>query len=685
MAHKGNIKGTRKDLLLQRRWIVPTLQSAPTTSTWAWNDNGITVYFRIGNQVRVEDAEQSSGYQFWKLYDIKPNGDRIWAPINSCAVALHIFKVIENNYDSPKHATGAIITISCDTDDRNLTFAWNGQNVEYVLKPNSTYTVTPGSVPYYQTPSSFTIQTGSSDAGTYTHQIIYNHQRENVNIRLSKTNDTDITSVVVSTISKRGTLTQKSLSTTAIHFTSFGYIPFGTSYYIKLAGSTFCWSGTLFGAYETTLREASSSTYVISLPFTDDRIDVVFKHTTSNGEVFFDPEDVVGYENKNIQIIFIATSGSTYEGDEIKENLCPHSYGSPYLNRITAISSDPRNTASLQYNVSKYLLPGNYVIKCATDFAVTTNAYHNMGSYTKIQNQFYQLQSPVTKEVTENDNVIEFTWKLIYCYLSAQSRDVLTSTIRVRRTDSGTTYDVTKNASDGFAGIGMVSVPGTYRLSFADIPYTYRGIGTKRTCEDTYITLDPATTSKRYTVTGNHYVYGRSYMCHLSGCSVSGNTATISTYMDEFDLQGFGTSCKVNGAGEYGQHPFTDSFYNVTEDPDHTIGNSYLYAINVTYDLRSDSGKSSFSRNFYIHYGDINGTFNQPTNAYTRIADTMLTIDYDTNAYFACFIRKVQVANSRVNVSWVKTDENGYDYVCYVEAPSSDYNKTIYQRTNNLF
>ena len=122
MAHKGNIKGTRKDLLLQRRWIVPTLQSAPTTSTWAWNDNGITVYFRIGNQVRVEDAEQSSGYQFWKLYDIKPNGDRIWAPINSCAVALHIFKVIENNYDSPKHATGAIIAISCDTDDRKCLF-----------------------------------------------------------------------------------------------------------------------------------------------------------------------------------------------------------------------------------------------------------------------------------------------------------------------------------------------------------------------------------------------------------------------------------------------------------------------------------------------------------------------------------------------------------------------------------
>ena len=40
MAYKGNIKGTRKDLLLQRRWIVPTLPSEPTTNTWAWNDNG---------------------------------------------------------------------------------------------------------------------------------------------------------------------------------------------------------------------------------------------------------------------------------------------------------------------------------------------------------------------------------------------------------------------------------------------------------------------------------------------------------------------------------------------------------------------------------------------------------------------------------------------------------------------
>lgn len=675
MAHKGNIKGTRKDLLLQRRWIVPTLQSAPTTSTWAWNDNGITVYFRIGNQVRVEDTEQSSGYQFWKLYDIKPNGDRIWAPINSCAVALHIFKVIENNYDSPKHATGAIITISCDTDDRNLTFAWNGQNVEYVLKPNSTYTVTPGSVPYYQTPSSFTIQTGSSDAGTYTHQIIYNHQRENVNIRLSKTNDTDITSVVVSTISKKGTLTRKSLSTTAIHFTSFGYIPFGTSYYIRLAGSTFCWSGTLFGAYETTLREASSSTYVISLPFTDDRIDVVFKHTTSNGEVFFDPEDVVGYENKNIQIIFIATSGSTYEGDEIKENLCPHSYGSPYLSRITAISSDPRNTASLQYNISKYLLPGNYVIKCTSDFAVTSNTYYNMGSYTKIQNQFYQLQSPITKEVTENDNVIEFTWKLIYCYLSAQSRDILTSTIRVRKTNSGATYDVTKNASDGFANIGMVDVPGNYRVQFADIPYTYRGVDTVRTCEDSIISLDPNTTSKRYKVISNEYYYGRTYKCMATSASVNSNVSfTVNTEVLEFDLNGYGTSCRIKGPGEYGSYKWNNPHHY--DYPD--IFDAFIYINAKCEHTTSTGGKVKTTYEFKIGLSDINGVWDSVAQVYSRISSKTFTVDYSgNNLYVDCIIKEITVSPKHVNWAHVNTDEFGYKYRCTIMNDQS--NVILYQ------
>lgn len=663
MAHKGNIKGTRKDLLLQRRWIVPTLQSAPTTSTWAWNDNGITVYFRIGEQVRVEDAEQSSGYQFWKLYDIRANGDRIWAPINSCAVAVHTFHFLETSYNSAKSAKGALIQITCDNDERDLSFTWNGQDVSYVLKPNSTYMVTVGTVQYYtQRPASFTIITGNSDSGTITHIIRYTHQREGVYVRLSKMNDSDISAVNVSIQQKSGATNSANISTTGSSYTLLGYVLYSYQYYIRVAGSTFCWSGTLFGAYETTLREASSSTYFISLPFTDDRIDVVFKHTTSNGEVFFDPEDVVGYENKNIQIIFIATSGSTYEGDEIKENLCPHGYGSPYLSRITAISSDPRNTASLQYNVSKYLLPGNYVIKCATDFAVTTNAYYNMGSYTKIQNQFYQLQSPITKEVTENDNVIEFTWKLIYCYLKARSRDYQAATVSIRRTDSGATFDKTVSISqlDGIGVIGMVSVPGTYRLSFADIPYTYRGISTKRTCKDTYITLDPATTSKRYTVTGNPYYYPRTYECNVSFVLALGNQFIVSVAWDEFDKEGYGTSCKVNGNGEFGQYKF--------RNPDvlYWPNNEEFIALDVSYVLTSSYGTYNMSKTLYISWEDTNGQFDSSNNVYSRVASKPFTIEYDTSSYSKCVIRSIKISNRSSVYYNVHTDEFGYEYKCYL-------------------
>lgn len=675
MAYKGNIKGTRKDLLLQRRWIVPTLQSAPTTSTWAWNDNGITVYFNIGNQVRVYN-EQDDEYQFWKLYDIRANGDRIWAPINSCAVALHIFRVTETNYGSPKHATGAVINISCDTDDRYLSFTWNGQNVEYVLKPNSTYTVTPGSVPYYKTPSAFTIRTGNSDSETYTHQILYYHQRELVSIRLTKANDTDISSIVVSTVSDKGTLTQKSVSLTASNYTSFGYIPFGTAYFIRIAGSTFCWGGTLFGAYETTLRGASQTMYYISLPFTDERIDTVFKHTTSNGEVFFDTEDVTEYEGKNIQIINIATNDSTYEGSETRENLCPHSFGAPYLSRITAISSDPRNTASLQYNISKYLLPGNYVFKCATDFAVTENTHYNMGSYTRIQSQFYQLQSPVTKEITESDNVIEFTWKLIYCYLSAESRDTLTSTIRVRRTDSGATYDVTKNASNGFAEIGMVSVPGNYTVSFSDIPYTYRGVNTVRTCADSTISLNPNTTPKRYKVISNFYYYRRTYECVVTSASVNSDTSfTVNTEVLEFDLNGYGTSCRIYGPGEYGNYTWSNpSPYDYPKTYDTFIIIRAVCSHTTIY-----GSKVEQSYDFKIGLSDINGEFDSTTNTYSRIDSKTFTVNYSGNEnYVDCSIKKIYVAPLGQSWAYANVDEFGYRYWCSII--NNQTNVVLYQR-----
>lgn len=657
MAHKGNIKGTRKDLLLQRRWAVPTLPSAPTTNTWAWNDNGHTVSFRIGNQVRVADESQESGYQFWKLYDIKANGDRIWAPINSCAVSVHVFKVTEvDNRYSPYKATGAVITITSNDDDRDLSFTYDGKSVQYTLKQNSAYTCIPGPVQNYYTPESFTIKTGSSDPLTVLHEIFYRHKMEAVYVRFVKNGDTDIQRFGVFLV-RKAMQTSKSVFISSDKYVLLGNIPHGTQYYVEVSGSTNCWSGTLWGAYKTTMRTADSARYDIDLPFTDERIDVIFRHTTSNRETFFDAEDVVGYEDKDIQIMHIVSNGSTYEGRTIPSDININHF------KVTSISSDPRNTSSLQYNVSKYFLPGSYTMACSTNFAVTENNYYTAGDYIEIASQFYQLQSPITKELSANDNVVEFTWKLIYCYLKAKSRDYQTATVSIRRTDSGSTFDKTVSISqlDGIGVIGMVSVPGTYRISFADIPYTYRGISTKRTCKDTYITLDPATTSKRYTVTGNPYYYPRTYECNVSFVLALGNQFIVSIAWDEFDKEGYGTSCKVNGYGEFGQYKFRNP------EPIYWP-NDYekFIALDVSYVLTSNYGTYNMNKTLYISWEDTNGQFDSSKNVYSRFASKPFTIEYDTDSYSKCVIRSIKVSNRSSVYYNIHTDEFGYEYKCYL-------------------
>ena len=518
MAHKSNnIKGARKDLLLQRRWVVPTLPSEPTTSTWAWNDNGYTVYFRIGEQVRVVDGEQSSGYQFWKLYDIKPNGDRIWAPINSCAVSIHIFRVIENNYNTGQTAVGnAVINITSAQDDRNLSFTWNGQDVSHYLKKNVTYLCTPMAVNNFITPEPFSFTTSNADPEIVTHEITYNFRSERVEVKISRTNDTNIDSLSVSIISDNMTIATKSISTSSDTYTMLGAVLFDKSYHLLVAGSTDCWSGTLFASYITTDRVAKSAAYQISLPFTDERIDAIIRHKTSNGETFFDPEDVSQYGSYTMYIEYIASGNSTYEGDVIGNDI-RHGGG----NNIVPISTDPRNTAAIQYNISKWLLPGKYVVKCSAGFIVERG-----NTKVSVQNRFYNIQGSVTKSLTSNDNVIEFTWNLAYCYLSAKSYDERTPSIHVYNSGSGSSVNVTKTPENRTIEIGMVSVPGQYVAEFADIPYTYKGVQTYLRCSESSVSLTPERSSKRVTINGYEYSYWHHYTYNYT-FTAEGNEVTI--------------------------------------------------------------------------------------------------------------------------------------------------------------
>ena len=71
--------GARVNELLERQFIVPTLDSIPTETTISWQDGEYVVAFRIGEicRVKVEDD-----WQFYRLYDI--SGDKaVWNKANA--------------------------------------------------------------------------------------------------------------------------------------------------------------------------------------------------------------------------------------------------------------------------------------------------------------------------------------------------------------------------------------------------------------------------------------------------------------------------------------------------------------------------------------------------------------------------------------------------------------------------
>lgn len=71
--------GARVKELLERQFVVPTLDTIPTETTTSWQDGEYVVHFRIGEicRVKVEDD-----WQFYRLYDI--SGDKaIWNKANA--------------------------------------------------------------------------------------------------------------------------------------------------------------------------------------------------------------------------------------------------------------------------------------------------------------------------------------------------------------------------------------------------------------------------------------------------------------------------------------------------------------------------------------------------------------------------------------------------------------------------
>lgn len=71
--------GERVSELLSRQFIVPTLPSAPTSTTLKWRDGEYDVDFRVGEMCRVR---QGGEWVFYRLDDVS-NGVAVWSNANA--------------------------------------------------------------------------------------------------------------------------------------------------------------------------------------------------------------------------------------------------------------------------------------------------------------------------------------------------------------------------------------------------------------------------------------------------------------------------------------------------------------------------------------------------------------------------------------------------------------------------
>lgn len=71
--------GSRVNELLERHFIVPTLESVPNENTRNWADGEYLVDFRIGELCRVKEDQE---WFFYRLVDIV-DGLRVWQKANA--------------------------------------------------------------------------------------------------------------------------------------------------------------------------------------------------------------------------------------------------------------------------------------------------------------------------------------------------------------------------------------------------------------------------------------------------------------------------------------------------------------------------------------------------------------------------------------------------------------------------
>lgn len=120
---------------------VVTLSSAPTSSTTTYTKDGQTVNFKVSDEVRVADTEQSTegshGYVYYKLYDLV-NGVAYWDLMGSGGetvfgkITASITPYVNDIASSASLLGNVTVTLTNTTDSTTVeTKTWNGTDVTF--------------------------------------------------------------------------------------------------------------------------------------------------------------------------------------------------------------------------------------------------------------------------------------------------------------------------------------------------------------------------------------------------------------------------------------------------------------------------------------------------------------------------------------------------------------------------
>ena len=144
-------------------YVIPTLSSAPTSSTLTFTDNGVTRSFKVGYMCRVSGSSAEYRYKFYQLYDISGN-NAVWGEVAEGVdynetVTVTLKSTISS---SDSNLNGVVVTVKNTATNETQTQTWNGTPLVFKIPSVNTYTVSVSNINEYTTPESQSYTAGIS-------------------------------------------------------------------------------------------------------------------------------------------------------------------------------------------------------------------------------------------------------------------------------------------------------------------------------------------------------------------------------------------------------------------------------------------------------------------------------------------------------------------------------------------